>query len=226
MKKLLLALATLLLASTAYAQTQPLTQPEVLGCTNPAPAAAGQATVFISACKTPAFLPLTTTSVVASVSKTAPVFAHTLSGYQATDKLVACPIGATVSGATCTLNGADVSALVAQSSVSTFTVAPPPTVQGTLTWTAPTANDDGSTPADVVSYQVYEDQTQIGTTTSSVLSYSLGTLNQGDTHVFGVAALSSGGIQSSVTTINYTVPVTVVKPKTPNPPTNLTVTVK
>ena len=87
MKKILLALA-LLSSPVVFAQT-PSTAPTVLGCTNPAPAAPGQSTVFISSCKTPAFLPTSTSSVLASVSKTSPVWAHSLSGYAATDKIIA-----------------------------------------------------------------------------------------------------------------------------------------
>lgn len=125
MKKLFL-LALLAFAPSAHAQT-PLTAPQVLSCTNPAPAVPPATTVWLpSGCKTPAYLPLNTTSVVASVSKTASVWAHTLTGYPASTLIVACPIGAIVSGSSCTSSGTDVSALVSQGSIATFSLPPPP----------------------------------------------------------------------------------------------------
>lgn len=127
MLKKLLPLLLLAFAPASYAQTAS-TAPTVLGCANPAPAVAGQPTVFISKCTTPAFLPVTTSSVVASASKTAPVWAHSFTGYTATTLIVACPKGAVVSGGSCTVNGVDASGLIAQSAVATFAVAatPPP----------------------------------------------------------------------------------------------------
>ena len=126
MIKKILLLALLAFAPSAHAQT-PITSPQVLGCISPAPAVPPATTVWLSSgCKTPAYLPLSTTSVVASVSKTAPVWAHTLTGYPASALVVACPIGAIVSGSSCTSSGIDVSALVAQSSVATFSLPPPP----------------------------------------------------------------------------------------------------
>jgi hypothetical protein len=113
----------LILVAGKLAQAQtPQTVPTVLGCTNPAPAAAGKPTVFFPSCTTAAFLPTSTSSVVGSVSKTLPVWAHSFSGYAASALLVACPAGAIVSGAKCTVNGADASALVAQSQVAAFKV--------------------------------------------------------------------------------------------------------
>ena len=121
-----LLLLTLLATAPAFSQTV-LTTPQVLGCSNPAPAVPPAATVWLpSGCTTPAFMPLNTASVVASVSKTSPVWQHTLTGYSATTLIVACPSGATVLGASCTLNGADASALVAESAVASLAVTPPP----------------------------------------------------------------------------------------------------
>lgn len=120
-KLFLLLTALLTLSFAAEAQT---TAPMVLGCANPAPAAAGKPTVFFTKCTTPAFVATTSSSAVASVSKTAPVWAHSFSGYPATTAIYTCPAGATVAGATCTYNGADASVLVAQSAVSSSKVTP------------------------------------------------------------------------------------------------------
>lgn len=115
----------LILVAGKLAQAQtPQTVPTVLGCTNPAPAAAGKPTVFFPSCTTAAFLPTSTSSVVGSVSKTLPVWAHSFSGYAATALLVACPAGAIVSGSNCTVNGSDGSALVPQNQVNAFKVTP------------------------------------------------------------------------------------------------------
>jgi hypothetical protein len=130
-KKILLPLI-LAFAPFASAQTPVvLTAPQVLGCSNPAPAVAPSGTVWFSSCKTAVFVPLNTTSLVASVSKTSPVWAHTYGGYlsvASTALLVACPINATVSsdGSTCKdSTGADASALVTATSVATFSITPP-----------------------------------------------------------------------------------------------------
>ena len=105
---------------------------------------------------------------------------------------------------------------------------PPPatTVQGTISWTAPTTNDDGTPVSGLTTYNVYEDVAQVGSVPASSTNFSLGTLNIGETHTFGVTAVNSDGISSLQTTITYTVPAVVVKPKTPGAPTAVTVTVK
>jgi len=228
MKKFLLALAILSMASSAFSQTQPLTQPEVLGCTSPAPAVPPAPTVFISSCKTPAFLPTSTTSVLASVSKTSPVWAHTFSGYKTTDLIVACPAGATVSGASCTFNGADVSALVAVSNVPSFAVTPPPvvttpTVQVTLNWLPPAYNADGTPIIDQITFNIYEDGKLIGTVPTGTTSFPLGDMASGSSHVLGVTAVD-GTLESDPTSITYVVPPPA--PKKPGSPTNVNATVK
>lgn len=106
-------------------------------------------------------------------------------------------------------------------------VTPPPqtTVQGTLSWTAPTTNDDGSPLTDLATYNVYEDVAQIGSVPAGTTSFSLGSLTIGETHTFGVTALNALGVSSTQATITYTVQA-VVKPKVPGSPTNPAVTVK
>lgn len=145
MKKLFILLA-LLVGAPAFSQTT-LTAPEVLGCSNPAPAVPPATTIFISSCKTEAFFPTTTTSIVASVSKAAPVWAHSFGGYLSvapTSLVIACPINAIVSSdlTKCTdSTGADASALVPANAVATFTIAapvvppPPPPVLVNITVT-------------------------------------------------------------------------------------------
>lgn len=133
----LVALLLGVLAQPVSAQaTTPITAAQVLGCPPP---------LYPAKCAAPAFVPITNiTYTIASVSKTAPVWAHTYGGYTVpTTLLVACPIGALVSGTSCTSAGADVSALVAKSAVAGFTlpVTPPPpppatTANYTVTWAA------------------------------------------------------------------------------------------
>lgn len=149
-----------LFSTQAFSQTT-ITSAYVLGCTNPAPAAAGKPTVFFDKCTTTAFVPTTTSSVIASVSKTGPMWAHSYSWYLTHDptvSLVACPIGATVNAATCMYNGADVSALVLQKNLAIFKVTPPPAPKlgtFTLTWTPPTTNTDTSAiAAGTLSYSI------------------------------------------------------------------------
>lgn len=225
MKKFLAALVLLSTASIASSQTPALTQPQVLGCINPAPATSGQATVFFSACKTTAFLPLTTTSVIASVSKTSPSWAHSLSGYLPTDKLVACPVGGTVSGSTCTLNGTDVSALVSRSTVSTFTVLPvaPPTVNVILTWSPPVFNTDGSPLTDLSSFNIYENGRVVANIFGGTLTYTISGVTPGN-YTFGVSSINSSNTESDQTSVTQTI--APPAPKVPNAPTNVTVTVK
>ena len=123
---------------SAHAQT-PLVAPEVLVCpvplwpSTPCP-------------KTPIFSPLTNTAnAAASVSKTAPVWAHTFAGYGATDLVVVCPAGDTVSADStkCTnAAGADASALIAASAVNATVVPvpPPANVWVPMNWTCSVAN--------------------------------------------------------------------------------------
>lgn len=225
--KTLFLLASLVIAAlglpVALAQI-PLTTPYVLGCTNPAPAAAGKPTVFISKCTTPAFLPSTTTSVIASVSKTAPVFSHTLSGYKGTDLIVACPIGAVVSGTNCTANGVDASALIPQSNAGSFKLPTPVTAAWTVTWQAPTQYTDG-TPigaGELTGYNVYltpsgSGQTKLVTTAAGVLTYKTQPLAPG-TYSISVSALA--GTQESAQT-GVLITVLPGGSKVPGTPTNV-----
>lgn len=99
----------------------------VLGCSNPAPALPGKPTVFLSTCQTREWVPVTTTSVVASVSQTNPQWKHTYAGYLPTDPLVACPAGANVMGSQCTdATGAEVSQVIPKSAVPAFILVPRP----------------------------------------------------------------------------------------------------
>lgn len=220
MKRFLISLVTLLMVSTIFAQT-PTLAPTVLGCTNPAPAVLGAPTVFFSSCKTPAFLPLSTLSVLASISKSTPVWAHSFSGYAATDKLVACPIGAVVSGATCTANGVDASALVAQSNVASFSIVPQVVATtGTLTWTTPFQNTDGTTLTDLVSFNIYQGTTKIGSTDYGTTNYPVSGLTVGTSYSFSVTAVNSTGLESDKATLTQT----ATGPKIPKPVTALTLT--
>jgi hypothetical protein len=84
------------------------------------------------------WFPLTDgTHAIASVSKTAPVYAHSYSGYGAADLIVACPKGANVTGGKCLdATGKDVSALIPKAQVAAFVlVAPPPPVPVPLDYT-------------------------------------------------------------------------------------------
>lgn len=122
--KTLFLLISLAAALPAFSQT-PSTVPMVLGCSNPAPAVAGKPTVFFTKCFTPVFVPTTSSSVIASVSKTAPVWAHSISAYNSTDLLVACPSGAIVSGSTCSdSTKKDISVVVAKSAIPSLTINP------------------------------------------------------------------------------------------------------
>lgn len=237
MKKIPLMTALMLCLFTSIAGAQ-ITAPYVLGCSNPTPAAAGQPTNFISACKTTAFVPLNSTSVIASVSQTAPAWAHTYSYYAAGKEpqtlLVACPVGATVStdGSKCTnAAGADASALTAASAVPTFKIAVPvvPTVSTVgLTWTAPTQNTDGSALTDLKSYNIYQGATatslaKVGTIVSPAVSYTTPTLAPGS-YYFAVTSVNSAGVESTQSAVVSTV-VAPPPPKTPGVPTNVKITV-
>lgn len=114
------------IGSFAVKAQTPSATATVLGCSNPAPAIVGQSTVFFSKCTTPAFVPPTSTSLIASVSKTTPQWLHSFGSYKTTDMLVACPAGAVVSGGACTSAGKDVSGVVQQALVASFSIAPPP----------------------------------------------------------------------------------------------------
>jgi hypothetical protein len=150
MNKLISFLLLLWIPAFAIHAQTPITAPMVLGCSNPAPAAAGKPTVFFPKCLTPVFVPISSTSVIASVSKTSPSWAHSFSGYAASDKLVACPKGAMVSGIGCTANGADASALVAKNLVTDFALTPvtPPAPPVTCPDTFVTLNYSCSLSAD------------------------------------------------------------------------------
>lgn len=237
MKRSSLFVPVLLLAMASAIQAQTvLKAPEVQGCTNPAPAVPPATTVWLSVCKAPAFMPLTSASVVASASKTAPVWAHTFSGYAATDLVVACPINATLSadGTKCTnAAGADVSALTAVSVVPTFSIAAPsvPTVATVgLSWTAPTQNADGTALTDLKGYNVYQGATaaslvKVGTIALPALSYTTAALPAG-TFYFAVTAFNSANVesaQSAVVSATLTTPPPA--PKTPGVPSSVKITV-
>lgn len=122
-----IVVSVLAVCASVQAQTV-LTAPQVAGCPSPVPPIWPASTCRYQ------FYPLTdAVHAIASVSKAAPIYQHTFSGYNlATVLLVACPIGATLSvdAKQCTgPNGLDASALVAKSSIPTFAVvapAPPP----------------------------------------------------------------------------------------------------
>lgn len=225
MKRLLLA-ALLVASPLSFAQTT-LTAPQVLGCSLPAPAVPPQTTVFFAACKTPVFVPLNSTSALASGSKTSPIWTHSFTGYKATDLLVACPAGATVSGATCTYNGADASALVAQNQIAAFTVVKAATTtSGELRWGAPALNTDGTPLTDLAGFNVYEGNspttmTKIGSTDQNTFFYDFNLLNVGSTYSFAVTAVNSAGTESDQLVLTQGVTI----PKTPAAPTNATLVV-
>lgn len=102
------ASAALLCLLIVPAFAAPLTVPQVLVCPGP---------LFPAKCTAAVFAPTSSPLTVASVSKTVPAWRHTFSGYLATDLLVACPVGATVSAdsKSCTLAGADATVLLAKS---------------------------------------------------------------------------------------------------------------
>lgn len=111
-----LALAAFI-STPLHAQTV-LTAPQVAGC----PAGKDGTCKYL-------FYPLTdTTHWMATGSKSAPSYAHTLAGYAPTPSalLVACPKGATLSidQKTCTSAGADASQLVAYSQLAAFSITP------------------------------------------------------------------------------------------------------
>ncbi len=135
--KALLVLLTFLASVCVYGQTT-LSEPYVLGCTNPAPAVPLAPTVWLSnGCKTPAFMPTSTTSIVGSGNKAAPIWAHTLRGYPAQTLVIACPKNATLStdASQCTNQGADASVLATVSNIPSLAITPPPVAQ-TVTVTA------------------------------------------------------------------------------------------
>lgn len=225
MKKFLLGLALLLALPMADAQTV-LTAPQVLGCTNPAPAVPPAATIWFGSCVTPAFTSTSSTSLVASVSKTAPVWAHTFGGYvnvAPTALVVACPKNATVTGAKCTdSKGVDVSGLVAASAVSAFTLSPAVPTAVSLSWTAPTQNTDGSALTDLASYNVYQGSsvpTLVKVGTSTTMTFTTPSLPPG-TYFFAVSAVNTSGTES-VLSASISATVAPPAPKTPNAPSDV-----
>lgn len=226
MKKLLLGLALLLALPTAYAQTV-LTAPQVLGCTNPAPAVPPAPTIWFGSCSATAFTSTSSTSLIASASKTAPVWAHTFGGYvnvAPSALVVACPTNATVSGSKCTdSKGADASALIAASAVSAFALAPPavPTAVS-VSWTAPTQNTDGSPLTDLASFNIYQGTSiptlvKVGTTTT--MGYTTPSLPPG-TYFFAVSAVNSAGTES-VLSASISATIAPPAPKVPNAPSDV-----
>lgn len=227
-----LALLAILISGPAVAQTT-LTAPQILGCSSPAPAVPPATTIFIASCKTPVFVPLTSTSVIASISKTAPSWSHSYSGYTSlapTALLVACPTAATVSadGSKCTNStGADASSLVAANAVSTFTIAQVPALTtASLSWKVPTLNTDGSALTDLATFNVWQGATPdslvaLGSVSVATTSYKLNSLTVGSSYSFAVSTVNALGAESDKTVLTKT----IVLPKTPGAPTNITIAI-
>ena len=123
--------ALLIVACGMPAQAQNLSSvPTVLGCSDPAPAVSGKPTVFFATCKTTAFVPVTSSSLVGTVSKVTPTWAHSFSYYlsnAALTPVVACPKGANITAGQCSdTAGKDVSVIVAASAVASLVLTPTP----------------------------------------------------------------------------------------------------
>jgi hypothetical protein len=229
--KLLMAAALLLGAAQTPAQTT-ISAPQVLVC----PVALWPPAV----CPKPAiFNPITANTYAAgSVSKTAPVWLHTYSGYAATDLLIACPTNAIVSadGTKCTNSaGADASVLTALSAIPKLSIAAPavPVVTTVgLSWTAPTQNSDGTALTDLKGYNVYQGTSatslvKVGSitppTSGSTVGYTTPSLGAG-TYYFSVTAFNSANAESAKSPVVST---TIAPPptKTPGAVNNVKITV-
>lgn len=113
-----------------------LSAPYVAGCPAPVPDQKTHTGWPAGSCKYQ-FYPLTdTVHAVASVSKTAPIYAHTYSGYPPTAYLIACPQGAVLSAdqTQCTANGKDASGIVSKALVGAFSIAVTPPAAPQDSW--------------------------------------------------------------------------------------------
>lgn len=200
---LLLMLAAIIgLPSVVHAQTV-LTAPQVLVCPVPLwpPAICPKPAVFSAMTNT--------INAAGSVSKMAPVWQHTFSGYLGDAPaalIIACPARATISADNmkCTnATGTDASALVAASAVSRFSIggpAPPTVSTVPVSWTPPTKNADGTALTDLKSYNVYQGMSatalsKVGSIPVGTLAYTTPKLTPG-TYYFAITAVNSAGIES------------------------------
>lgn len=105
-------LCLLLAFLTLPAHATPLTAAQILVCPGP---------LYPAKCATALYAPTTSAYTAASVSKTAPQWAHTFGGYTDSALLIVCPVGANLStdSSACTnAAGTDASVLMPKSAIA------------------------------------------------------------------------------------------------------------
>jgi hypothetical protein len=222
---LVLSLHVLMAPAQTVAAAQ--TAPTMQACTNPIPP-----TWPGTNCLTSSFVPLTVATVtVNSGTEAAPNWAHTLTGYATTAKVIACPIGAVLSAdsKSCTdSTGKDAAAAVTISSLATFSIVPPPTVtlkDYPVSWPAVVSNADGTKITDLTGYTIEHSNLTAGpwdkltTTAAAVLTYTLNAPTNLQQCVRVTTVSQHGNSDPSPAACQAAVVSPPAKPATPTAPT-------
>ncbi|HEX7041604.1 MAG TPA: fibronectin type III domain-containing protein [Trueperaceae bacterium] len=107
-----------------------------------------------------------------------------------------------------------------------------PTLDVTLTWTAPTQNTDGSPLTDLVGYRIYYGTSEGGPYPNVVSVMDAGatqyivtgeTLSENTTYCFVATAVNAAGLESQYS--NEACATTPDIPEVPNPPSGVSVTI-